>query len=74
MLKPKDTLAMSGAMNLSRSTEDLKTIHLNTPTGKVIWDEKVLSITQTNTRRGIVPYFFVIVIVTVRMISAMFIF
>ena len=51
MLKPKDTLAMSGAMNLSRSTEDLKTIPLNKPTGKVIWDEKVLSITQTNTAR-----------------------
>ena len=49
MLKPKDTLAMSGAMNLSRSTEDLKTIPLNKPTGKVIWDEKVLLITQTNT-------------------------
>ena len=46
MLKPKDTLALSGAMNLSRSTEDLKTIPLNTPTGKVIWNEKVLSITN----------------------------
>ena len=52
MLKPKDTLAMSGAMNLSRSTEDLKTIPLNKPTGKVIWDEKILSMTKTNTVNG----------------------
>ena len=52
MLKPKDTLALSGAMNLSRSTEDLKTTPLNTLIGKVIQDEKVLSITKTDTVTG----------------------
>ena len=34
MLKPKDTLALSGAMNLSRSSEDLKTTPQNAATGK----------------------------------------
>ena len=35
ILKPKDTLALSGAMNLSRSTEDLKPPPPNSTLGKI---------------------------------------
>ena len=36
ILKPRDTLALSGAMNLSRSTEDLKPPPTTSTLGKIL--------------------------------------